>query len=322
MVDAGVGALALRDGTLVDQARARRAQVTSLDIANTLNTYFDGARITDFRESDTPIPIVLRAANVERDRLSSLADINVYSTATSRAVPLLQIATAEPVFEYSVIQRRDQERTLTVEAKHVRWQAGELLARLRPTLAALAPAPGHRWELGGELEKSAEAQKKLFAAGPACLAAIVLLLVWQFNSFRRPLIILLTIPLAFIGAVVGLFVMRALFGFMAILGLFSLAGIIINNGIVLIDRIKLERAAGVDPHAAVVNACVRRLRPILMTTLTTVLGLLPLILFGGALWYAMACVIAFGLALGTVLTLGVVPALYTLLFRIPVKGEP
>ena len=147
---------------------------------------------------------------------------------------------------------------------------------------------------------------------------IVFLLVWQFNSFRRPAIILLTIPMSFIGAVIGLLVMNAEFGFMSILGLLSLAGIIINNGIVLIDRIDIEREAGKEAYDAVVSSAIARFRPIVMTTITTILGLFPLILSKDPLFFSMACVIAFGLLVGTVLTLGVVPVLYTLFFRVEI----
>ncbi len=145
---------------------------------------------------------------------------------------------------------------------------------------------------------------------------IILLLVWQFNSFRRPAIILMTIPLVLVGATIGLFAMQALFGFMVILGFFSLAGIIINNGIVLIDRIDLERENGREPYDALVTACLARLQPILITSLTTVLGLLPLIISQDPLFYAMASAMAFGLAVGTVLTLAVVPTLYAIFFNI------
>jgi multidrug efflux pump subunit AcrB len=149
-----------------------------------------------------------------------------------------------------------------------------------------------------------------------CLFGIVVLLIWQFNSFRRPAIILFTIPLAFVGATLGLLMFRAPFDFFAILGLLSLAGVIINNGIVLIDRIDIERADGRDPHEAIVSACISRLRPINMTTIATVLGVMPLILTVDPLFYSMAVIIATGLTFGTVLTLGVVPVLYAVLFRV------
>ena len=115
--------------------------------------------------------------------------------------------------------------------------------------------------------------------------------------------------------------MNAAYGFMVLLGLFSLAGIVINNGIVLIDRIGIELAKGREPLDAVISACLARLRPILMTTLTTVLGLIPLILYGGALFYGMASVIAFGLIVATIFTLGFVPVLYTLFYRVPIVAS-
>ena len=151
---------------------------------------------------------------------------------------------------------------------------------------------------------------------PICVFGILVLLIWQFNSFRRPLIIFITIPLAFTGGFIGLFLTGASFDFFAILGMLSLAGVIINNGIVLIDKIDSDRAPGGDPYAAVINAALSRFRPILMTTVTTVFGLTPLILSVDPLFYSMAVVLAFGLIFGTVLTLGVVPVLYSVLFRI------
>jgi multidrug efflux pump subunit AcrB len=304
----------LKVKVLVDQARARRAGVTSEEVAYSLSAFLDGVEVTDYREGDTVIPVLLRGEAAERGDLSRLTAINVYSVGRGVAVPLPQVAELEPVFQYGRIKRRNQERTLTVQAKSHTLTAGQILAALGPALEALDLPPGHRYEVGGELEKSAEARAALFAWLPAFGGLIVVLLVGQFNSFRRPLIILLTIPMSFIGALLGLLAMGAEFGFMVILGLFSLAGIIINNGIVLIDRIDSERAAGLGVREAVVAAGVARFRPILMTTVTTILGLMPLILSRDPLFYGLASVIAFGLLLGTVLTLGGVPVLYSLLF--------
>jgi multidrug efflux pump subunit AcrB len=143
-----------------------------------------------------------------------------------------------------------------------------------------------------------------------------MLLVAQFNSFRQAAVITLTIPLAFIGAVAGLIIMNAPFGFMVTLGLYSLAGIIINNAIVLIDRIQIEIETGKSEYQAVVDACLTRLRPIAITTITTVMGLLPLIISQDPLFYGMANVIAFGLGIGTILTLAVVPVLYCSFYKI------
>jgi len=300
----------------VDQVRARRAGVSSEAVARSLSAYTDGNQITDYREGDLAIPVIVRSVAEERALLADLWNINVYSEETGNLVPLDQIADISGVWKFSRIKRRDQERTATVEARHRTLKAPQLLTAAMPALEGLELEPGYRWEIGGEIEDSAETNEKLFRYLPQCVAAIIVLLIWQFNSFRRPAIIMLTIPLAFAGAMVGLLVMRAPFDFFAILGLLSLAGVIINNGIVLIDRIDGLQAEGRSPYDAIVGAAIARMRPILMSATTTLLGVTPLIILVDPLFYAMACVIAFGLALGTVLTLVVVPVLYALFFGV------
>ena len=148
------------------------------------------------------------------------------------------------------------------------------------------------------------------------------MLIAQFNSVRRPLIIILTIPLALIGVIAGLLIARSYFGFMTLLGVISLAGIVINNAIVLIDRIRIEQEEnGLDEHRAIVTSVQQRLRPILLTTATTVGGLIPLWLGGGPMWEPMAVTIIFGLIFATVLTLLVVPVLYSLFFGVRFRRE-
>jgi multidrug efflux pump subunit AcrB len=306
----------LRVDVDVDQVRARRAGVTSQEVGTSLSAFLDGAPISDYREGDLSIPIILQAVDEERQTIGDLWNINVYSAARKANVPLTQIADIRGIWQYSRVSREDQERRLTVEARHQYLKAPELVALMQPVIDQLDLAPGHRIEIGGEIKEGNEANAKLFANLPVCGLLIVLLLVWQFNSFRRPAIIMLTIPMAFAGAMVGLLVMRAPFDFFAILGLLSLAGVIINNGIVLIDRIDGMRAEGIDAFRATVEATVTRARPIIMSAVTTILGVLPLIIFHDPLFYSMACIIAFGLALGTVLSLLVVPVLYSLFFNV------
>ncbi|MBL4721261.1 MAG: efflux RND transporter permease subunit [Alphaproteobacteria bacterium] len=306
----------------VDQVRARRAGVTSTNVAESLNTVFAGRAISDYREGDKSIPIVVRGEESMRDSLSSLQRILVYSSATDSFVTLEQVATVRGEWRFSRIKRRNQQRTLTVEARNLDISTPNLLAAIAPTLDALDLPAGYRFEIAGELKDQNEANSNLFGFLPLAIAAIVLLLIGQFNSIRKASVILATVPLILIGGTLGLLVMNAANGFMVLLGFFSLAGILINNGIVLVDRIETELKAGREPLDAVIAACLARLRPILMTTLTTVLGLVPLILFGGALFYGMASVIAFGLVVATLITLGFVPALYTLLFRIPTRNAP
>ena len=301
---------------LIDQVRARRAGISSRNVANSLQSHMDGLTITEFREGDLAIPVRARSVEEERRDLGDLWNVMVQSSRTENTVPLTQIADIVSEWEFYRISRRNQERCLTVEFKHEFLRAPELLEAAMPLIEGLQLKPGYRWEVGGELESSAETLAKMARWMPLCIFGIVVLLIWQFNSFRRPLIIFITIPLAFTGAFIGLAIMRAPFDFFAMLGLLSLAGVIINNGIVLIDRIDAEQAGGAEPHAAVVNAALTRFRPILMTTVTTVFGLLPLIISVDPLFYSMAIIIAFGLIFGTLLTLGVVPALYSVFFRV------
>lgn len=311
----------LKVDVLVDQTRARRAGVTSGDIANSLNAFVSGSPVTDYREGDAIIPIVLRGDEAERNQVSSLLSMNVYSSANGTNVPLSQIADVQSEWVPYEINRRNLERTVTVSATHLHLKAGQLVDKLQPALDTLDLPPGYHWEMGGELENAERAQRHLFASFPLAGFLIVALLIWQFNSVRRAGIILLTIPMAFVGSILGLLITGAPFGFMTLLGLLSLAGIIINNGIVLIDSIEAERHGGASPYAAIISAAVSRFRPILMTTITTILGLMPLIVWQDPLFYSMAIVISFGLAVGTILTLGVVPVIYSLLMRVPVPAE-
>lgn len=301
---------------IIDQAQARRVGISSEEIANSLQAHIDGIQATDYREGDQAIPVVLQSLGEERTKGSDFYDIRVYSRVLDRDVPLSQIADIYGEWEYSRIARRNQERALTVEFKHELLKAPKLFAAVIPEIEALGLGEDYWWEVGGEIEKQSETLPKLFKWLPHCAFLMVVLLIWQFNSFRRPFIIFFTLPLAFVGALVGLFAFRAPFDFFGILGLLSLAGIIINNGIVLIDRIDQERNAGRDPYTAVIEATLSRFRPIWMTTITTILGVMPLIISHDPVFYSLALIIASGLAFGTVLTLGVVPVLYSVLFRV------
>ncbi len=302
----------------VDQTRARRAGVTAADVAHAVGHAVEGRVATPFREGDDPFPVVLRADAAARGDLERLATLPVFAQASGQSVPLAQVAEIRLDGVYGRIARADLQRALTVEARNIALTAEDMVPLMRPALAALERdlPPGHTIGFDGVVADSADSRAALAANTPLCLAVVVILLVAQFNSYRRPLIIIATIPLILIGAVTGLLITGANFGFMPILGLFALSGIITINAIVLIDRIDLDRAAGLDGVEAIVTASVRRLRPILMTSITTILGLTPLILGRDALFFGMGSVIAFGLLVGTLLSLGVVPVLYSLLFGI------
>jgi multidrug efflux pump subunit AcrB len=307
----------------IDQHRAKRSGLTSEEIAQALEAYFSGSKITEFREGDNVIPVVLRAEESERESLDRLRTLNIYSNKTGQTVPLFQVATLAPYNQFSIIHHEDLFRTISIQARNTDMAAEDLKLLIDEKIQALAiDLPiNHNIEYDGVIKESKAAQKALGASMPIVLGLILILLVAQFNSFRQAAVITLTIPLSFIGAVLGLFLMQAPFGFMVTLGLYSLAGIIINNAIVLIDRIKIETASGKSEYQAVVDACLTRLRPIAMTTITTVMGLLPLIIGKDPLFYGMANVIAFGLGIGTILTLAVVPALYCGFYKISASNK-
>ncbi len=302
----------------IDQERARRAGVSSAAVASSLHSAFNGLEVTTVREGRFEVPVIMRGQEVARETLAAVEGALVWSDRDQDFVRLGEIADGGPRWVYPRIERRNLERVVTVGGRSTVLGAREIVTGLEDVIAGFELPPGTRIEIGGEPEDQANAQSRLYSNFPLALGIIALLLVAQFNSVRRGAIILMTIPLVLIGAVVGLVVMGAPFGFMVLLGLVSLAGIVINNGIVLIDRIVDEEGKGKPQIEAIMVACLSRLRPILMTTLTTALGLIPLILFGGALFYGMASAIAFGLLVGTVLTLGVVPVLYSLM----IGGRP
>lgn len=300
----------------VDQARARDAGVTSANVAEALSGTVSGTPISEFREGDDTIPIVARGTPQERSDPQALRTLAVFGS-DGRSVPLGQVADIEAVNGFSRIEREDMTRAITIEARSTEMAAEEMALVIADRLDAFdATLPaGHSARMVGIIEDFGQGRAALLANMPLCFAIIALLLVAQFNSLRRAAIVLGTLPLIVVGAALGLRMMGAEFGFMPILGILSLAGVILNNAIVLIDRIDIERAEGATGHEAVLEASVRRLRPILMTTTTTVLGLLPIIISRDPLFYGLASVMAWGLAVGTVLTLAVVPVLYSVAFR-------
>jgi multidrug efflux pump subunit AcrB len=304
----------------VDQELARRSGVTSEDVAYSLQAGLTGIDLTQYREGDELIPVTLRTIAADRHDFSKLDGLTVYSQGTGANVPLKQVANVTLTFEPGIIERRDRDRTLSLNVQlHPEATAAEVVATLVPWLedAAKSWPAGHNFEIGGETEESGDANASIAAELPIAGMIILMLLVYQFNSLRKPAIIVATIPLGLVGVTFGLLVANSSFGFFTILGLISLSGIIINNAIVLLDRIAIEiRDFGRSQADAVMTACQQRMRPILLTTATTVLGMTPLLWGGTAMFKPMAITIIFGLAFATGLTLLVVPVLYSMFFRV------
>ncbi|MEM6856561.1 MAG: efflux RND transporter permease subunit [Pseudomonadota bacterium] len=306
----------------IDQAAARAAGVTSSDVATSLATYFSGRSVGVYRDGDDQVPIQLRAPRNERVDPARLQSAIIFPSAGDRPVQLAEIAEISLQAQPGRILSENLIKTLTIEGRPLNVTAQDMITQIQPQFDEIEASlpPGHFLEYDGIIEKQVEGNAELFSNFPLMMALIVILLVLQFNGFGRASIVLSILPLSIIGASIGLLVFRADFGFTVILGLFALFGILINNAIVLIDRIDIERAA-LDPddpdyenasREAIISACLRRFRPIVMTMITTIVGLFPLIISQDVLFYGMATALAGGLIVGTVLTLGVVPVLYIL----------
>ena len=307
----------------VDEARARRSGITHQDVAMSLQSVLNGYRATEYREGTELIPVTIRSIAANRQDVSKVEALNVYSQSKGTSVPLMQVADLAIEWQPARLLRRNRLTTVTISSELTEGvTALDITLPLEEWLDKEQASwpPGYFYEFGGELENSSKSQSALRSKLPYGGLFILALLVAQFNSVRRTLIILFTIPLALVGVVIGLLITQSYWGFMTLLGMLSLAGIVINNAIVLIDRIGIEVRNGLAPPQAVIEAAQRRLRPILLTTVTTVGGLIPLWLGGGPMWESMAIAIIFGLIFATLLTLGVVPVLYALLFRVRFKG--
>ena len=300
----------------VDQLKARRVSVTSDDIAQALQLRYSGTDVSLIRDDAVNVPIVLRGSTAERSADENPGSTLVYPQSGGAPLPLSAIAEVRPASEPSAIQRRNLSRAITITGLNPNLTADQIVDKLADKIAVLHLPPGYRIELGGELEDSAEANQALLQYMPHALCAIFLLFVWQFNSFRKLFIVVSSIPFVLIGASLALLLTGYPFGFMATFGLLALAGIIVNNAVLLLERIEAELHAGLTRREAVIAAAVKRLRPIVMTKLTCIVGLIPLMLFAGPLWTGMAITMIGGLALGTLVTLGVIPILYDLLFSL------
>ena len=304
----------------IDQSKAQTAGVTSADIATSLQTVLDGFITGEYRENDKSIPIVMRSNTDQQQTLGSIETLNIYAQNTGKSVPLLQVASIEPQWQYSKIKRSDIDRTINVTSElNATGNASGIMKEITPYLEDISKEwpEGYSYKFGGDAENTAENMGAVINYLPLSGFIIILLLIIMFNSVRKTFMVAATIPLGIIGVVIGLLIFQEPFGFMPFLGVISLAGIVINNAIVLIDRIQIEETEIKRPiQDAIIAACLQRFRPILLATFTTVLGLIPLYLSGGEMWEGMAVSIMVGLLFGTVITLLFIPALYSILFKV------
>ena len=298
----------------IDQARARAVGLSSDDVAVALRALTSGEPVSVFRDGDQLIPVTIRDAAPDRRDPAYLGSLSVFTEDGATSALLGQIADTRFEPQDSVIQRRDGVRQIIVTARGAALTATEIAAMAEPAIDALALVPGHVVQLGGEIEDNADLAAALGGLLPLCVGGMFALFVWQFNSLRQAIIIMASIPFGVIGVTLGLWLAGATLSFTAILGILALSGIIVNNAILLLERIHVEEVEGRPRTEAILEASVKRLRPIIMTKLVCILGLVPLMLFGGDLWYPMAAGMIGGLLLGTLITLGLVPVVYSLLY--------
>lgn len=300
----------------IDQDRARQMGVSSSDLANFLNSSIAGAGLDQFREKRELIEIRLRGEQAERVDVASLSSLAV-PTARGNSVPLAQIANIEYSFEEGLIWHRNRLPTITVRADiRSNLQPATVVNQLAPVLESIkAQLPsGYLIEVGGTVEESARGQTSVNAGMPLFLAVVLTLLMIQLRSMSRTFIVFLTAPLGIIGVVLFLLLFNKPFGFVAMLGTIALSGMIMRNSLILIDQIEQDIQAGESQWDAIINATVRRCRPIVLTALAAVLAMIPLsrsIFFG-----PMAVAIMGGLIVATLLTLFFLPALYAQWFKV------
>jgi multidrug efflux pump len=300
----------------IDQVKARQLDITSQDIANFLDMSLSGYTTSKYRERDKLIPLDLRAPGSERvnpDQIERLA----IPTPAGEAIPLQQLGHVRYGLEYGVIWERDRQPSITVQAETRNGIQGlDVTNAIDSKLGVIRShlPVGYRVQVGGPVEENQKAQSSINAQMPLLLIAVLTLLMVQLQSLSRTLIVVLTAPLGLIGVIGSLLLFGKPFGFVAMLGTIAMFGIIMRNSVILLDQIEQDIRAGHARWHAIVDATVRRFRPITLTAAAAVLALTPLLrsnFFG-----PMATALMGGISVATVLTLFFLPALYAAWFRV------
>jgi len=301
---------------IYSESKGRRAGISRQDLANALSDYYSGKNVGVYRENEDLIPIISRIPNSQDATIDSIKDILVNSSVTGQSVPIAQVTNGfRTVWRDGLIRRKDRIFTITAQCDPIQGvPASVLQARLQAKIDAIVLPDGYYLTWKGEAGNSAESSNDLMSTIPMGLLAMVLVVVILFGKLRQPLVIWLVVPLAFIGVVFGLVVTNIPLEFMGILGVLSLSGLLIKNAIVLVDQMDFEIDNGKARLDAIVDSATSRVRPVMMGTLTTVLGVIPL--FFDAFFQSMAVVLVFGLTFATLLTLILIPVLYTIFMRV------
>src|SRR5499427_871751 len=300
---------------VVDQDRVRALGMTPQDISESLGMLISGVPITTVRDGIEKVAVVARAVPDERLDLAHIADLAVYSR-NGVAVPLSQVAQVEYSHEEPILWRINRDMAITVRGDVIDGvQPPDVTNAIWPKLQEIRDSlePAYRIEIGGAIEESQKGNASIFELFPVMIFAMLTLLMFQLQSISRLVLVFLTAPLGIIGALFGLNVANQPFGFVALLGLIALAGMIMRNAVILVDQIESDVALGSTRRDAIVEATVRRARPVVLTALAAILAMIPL--SRSAFWGPMAITIMGGLFVATLLTLLFLPSLYALWYR-------
>ncbi len=294
----------------IDQDRANSLGLNNQQIGGVAQASFTGLKLSELREGDRLIPILARGRIEDRSEAEKIRGLYV-PTPDGKSVPFESFSTIKVQPEFVTIPHYNQLRTVTVKAYAPFGELpSRILDRARPGLAKIHLDPGYEMKFAGEDEELRKNRNEMGLVMKLSLVLICLTMVLQFSSVIKSVVVMLTVPLGLIGALLGLCVTGSPLGFMALLAMVSLAGVMVSHIIVLSDFIEHARARGLPLEEALVQAGLARLRPVLVTVLATVGGLIPLFLTGGALWHPLTAVHIFGLLLATVMTLLMLPTLY------------
>ncbi|MFL0197902.1 efflux RND transporter permease subunit [Clostridium sp. WILCCON 0269] len=302
----------------INKALMDKMQVNYSDITSTVRLINDGMTIDKFDDKSDVSDIVLYADKPKEDPMISFGRLNV-PNAQGQQIPLRQLAKITPYFSINTIPRRNLTRYVEVSADVDGKTAAAVMKDVKKAVSTINLPEGFSWEAGGETIESVDIFVDLIKLLIISAFLIIIIIILQFYSFSAPVIITSTFFLAFGGSIIGLFITGKQLGFMAILGCIALIGIVARNGIVLIEFIENERKRGVELKQAVINAGEARLRPVALTAMTAIAGLIPMSVTGEALFKPMGITIIFGLMYSTILTLVVVPSLYTIIARLKIK---
>jgi len=301
------------------QAQSRVTNISRSDVSNALACATDGLAIGLFHQADDMLPILLKTKPSQDNYIEAMENTPVWGS-VAHSIPLRQVVSDIDIrFEDPMIKRYNRRRAIKAQCDPAPgYNAPDVFEKVKGKIEAIPLPEGYDFEWLGEHKSSVDANDNINKFLPLAFLLMVIIIMMLFNNFRQPIIILSILPLAFIGVSYGLLITGKAFGFMAVLGTLGLMGMMIKNAVVLLDQINLEIKEGKDILHAIVDSAVSRMRPVIMASFTTILGMIPLIsdeLFGG-----MAVAIMFGLLIGSIITLIVVPVLYAIFYRVSTKN--